>query len=123
MVRKGERLHEHVLMGNSYPFCGTGDRGRMNGMKRVEGCQKAVVQLDADPPTPGFAGEESVKDQLKMGSCLIHLAHELVSILTGAFVWCSEAEFLPDDQRTAVAELIRPWDGCQIVRHLDCLSV
>ena len=98
VVRKGEGLHEHILMRHSYPLLGAGDRRRMPEMEGVEWLQGPVVKQDADPRLSGFAPEESVKDQLEVGTSLVKLAHEVIHVQTGWLIARLSVELLPYNQ-------------------------
>ena len=77
VVRKGEGLHQNVLIVDSNQFFGTCDRRRMSGMKWIKGFQGQMVHLEADPAAPGFTGEESMEYQLQVGPGLVQLPHKV----------------------------------------------
>ena len=119
VVRKGERLHQNVLICDSNPFFGARNRRRMPGMEWIKGLQGPVVHLYAHTTASRFTGEVAVEHQLQVGPGLIHLSHKVGHIPTGISVVRPETELFPDNERPARTEMFSPRDGCQVVGYLD----
>ena len=68
VVRKGEGLHQNVLICDSNQFFGACDRRRMSGMEWIKGFQGPIVHLNADPAASRFTGEESVETPAPSGT-------------------------------------------------------